>query len=67
MPSNKLGNTIRNLRLAKGLTMQELATAVGIDKSYVSYLESGKKSNVSLDILKKVAQVLQVPLPELLA
>ena len=65
--SNKLGNTIRNLRLAKGLTMLELATAVGIDKSYVSYLESGTKTNVSLDILKKLSQVLQVPLTELIA
>ena len=64
---NKLGNTIRNLRLSKGLTMLELATAVGIDKSYVSYLESGSKTNVSLDILKKIAQVLQVPLTELIA
>jgi transcriptional regulator with XRE-family HTH domain len=67
MSSNKLGNTIRNLRVAKGLTMLELATAVGIDKSYVSYLESGTKTNVSLDILKKLSQVLQVPLTELIA
>jgi XRE family transcriptional regulator of biofilm formation len=67
MPTNKLGNTIKNLRVTRGLTMLELATAVGIDKSYVSYLESGTKTNVSLDILKKIAQVLQIPLPQLLA
>jgi transcriptional regulator with XRE-family HTH domain len=67
MHSNQLGRTIYKLRIAKGFTMQELAQAVGVDKSYISYLESGAKSNVSLDILKAFAKVFDKTLPELLS
>lgn len=38
-----LGKRIKQLRIAKGLTQESLATRAGLTKSYISLLETGKK------------------------
>ena len=40
---HNLGKRIKNIRLNKGLTQEQLATRSGLAKSYISLLESGKK------------------------
>jgi HTH-type transcriptional regulator, competence development regulator len=39
-----LGETIRDLRKANGLTQGELAREVGVDESYISKIETGRLS-----------------------
>ena len=50
---------IRELRLAKKLTQEQLAEAVDLSVGYISALENGKKSP-SLKRLEKIAGVLGV-------
>ena len=52
-----IGKTIKHYRKKKGLTLQELADKLGVDKQYVWKLENGKV-NMSLDYLDKVIQEL---------
>lgn len=40
--------SLRSLRLRAGLTQEELAALVGLEKSYISHLETGKRSILPL-------------------
>lgn len=55
---------IRMYRLGKGLTLEELATAAGLTKSYLSKVERGK-SSPSIAIAMRIAQELQVDAAEI--
>ena len=55
----------RRLRHAKGLTQVDFAHASGIERTYVSRLESGK-FDVGLDMLSRLASALGVEPAELL-
>ena len=48
------------------LTQKEVSDAAGITQGYYSELESGKKQNVSLPTLRKLAEVLQTSIENLL-
>ncbi|MCR4391763.1 MAG: helix-turn-helix domain-containing protein [Candidatus Acetothermia bacterium] len=63
MPGD-LGQRLRELRLQKGLTLQELAAKIGKSESYLSKLEHGK-INPSLTSLKKIADALGRPVVHL--
>jgi len=54
------------LRKGKGLGLRELAKDAHVPPGYLAELETGKKRNPSLDVLKRLAKALDVPLPELL-
>lgn len=54
-----MGKNIRRFRRAKGITQEKLAETVDVSGSYIGYLERGKKSP-SLDLLARIANVLQV-------
>lgn len=54
-----IGQTIRNIRLQRGMTQQDLADAAGIPQNKVSSIEAGKYS-VGIDILDKIANALGV-------
>jgi HTH-type transcriptional regulator, competence development regulator len=57
---------IKTLREEKGLSQKALATRIGVSDAYITMLETGKRKNPSLDILKKLAKALGVPVTELL-
>ena len=57
-------NPIRVWREYRGLTQQHLAEKAGISKPYLSQLESGQR-NGTTDVLKTLAQALQVSLEDL--
>ena len=61
-----LGNRIRELRKANGLSQQTLALMVNVERSYLAKLERGKR-NPSIDCLEKIAGGLGVTLSELFA
>ncbi len=62
----RLGDVLRRLRGAKGLTQAELARRAKITDEYVSMLESGAKQNPSLAVLRRLAKALGVSVAELL-
>lgn len=57
-------NPLRVWRRHRGMTQQALATAIGIGKSYLSEIESGKKDG-SIRVIKAAAEVLHVDIDDL--
>lgn len=61
-----IGNNIRKIRKAKGLTLNQLATRIESDPGNLSRLERGAQG-YSAQVLKKIASALEVPVAELFA
>jgi len=57
---------LRKLRTERGMSMADLAKKASITDAYIANLETGKKANPSLDVLKRLARALGVPVGELL-
>lgn len=64
--SDKIGEKIRELRMAKGMTLEELGNAVGVGKSTVRKWETGMIANMKRDKIQKLADALGVPVWELM-
>jgi XRE family transcriptional regulator, master regulator for biofilm formation len=62
-----LGQRLRQLRELRGLSLTKVATDADVAKSYLAKLERGEVSNPGLTTLGRVAAVLEVTLPQLLA
>ena len=60
------GEKIKELRTKLGKTQYQLAQKALVSEPYISYLESGKKTNPSLEVLVLIAEGLNVPVDELL-
>ncbi|WHP32815.1 S24 family peptidase [Trabulsiella odontotermitis] len=60
-----IGNRIRQLRLVKGMTISELADAIGIDAANVSRLETGKQKSFTEQSLASYAKALGIDVSEL--
>ncbi|MBM7690897.1 transcriptional regulator with XRE-family HTH domain [Peribacillus deserti] len=60
------GNAFRRLRIKKGYSITQLAERTGISKSYLSYIERGLQQNPSINILTKIAQVLDCSVDDLM-
>ena len=63
--ANYIGITVRRFRTDKGFTLQILADASGVSKSYLGDIEKGRK-NPTTDIIEAIADALDVPARELL-
>ena len=57
----RLGRRIKTLRKELGLTQEDLAFEVGVNRSYLGFIERGER-NPSLAMLKKIAKALKVSL-----
>jgi transcriptional regulator with XRE-family HTH domain len=66
MPIRKLGETIRELREAKGLTQAQLAERAQIALSYVTTIEAGQPGDPPRQILQRLARALDVTAKKLL-
>lgn len=60
----KLAKRIRELRIERGLTQEELSGLLGASLSYIAYIETHRRG-LSLPMLYKVAKVLSVPMAKL--
>ena len=60
----RLGVRVRSSREERGLTQQSLADVIGIDRTYLSGIENGRR-NVSFENLVRLARGLGIPLSEL--
>jgi transcriptional regulator with XRE-family HTH domain len=60
----ELGFRLRERRLARGLTQEQLAGRCGLHRTFIGSVERGER-NVSILNLRQIARTLRVPLPEL--
>ncbi|MDC2864532.1 MULTISPECIES: helix-turn-helix domain-containing protein [unclassified Bacillus (in: firmicutes)] len=61
-----IGRNIYQIRKKKGFTLSELAERAGISKSYLSNIERSINQNPSIQVLEKIAFVLEADLNMLL-
>ena len=66
MNSEKLKILIEDARVKKGISQRELAKQTGISRSTLNDLINGKIKKVDIDDLRKIAEVLDMSLQELL-
>lgn len=52
---------IKTYRLKRGMTQEELAEKSGISRQTIITLESNKKANVTIGVLRRIATALGVP------
>jgi transcriptional regulator with XRE-family HTH domain len=64
--SARLGQNVRLLREARGLTQQQIAKLAGIPRATLAHVESGD-GNPTLGVLSAVADAFQVSIEELVA
>ncbi len=64
-PRVALGNAVYRQRMKLGISQEDFADQVGLDRTYVSGIERGIR-NPTLLVLLRLAQVLGVPVAELL-
>jgi transcriptional regulator with XRE-family HTH domain len=50
-----VGDRIKELRMQKGQSLQQVADAIGASKAHIWELESNRSKNPSLDLLQKLA------------
>ncbi|MEK7479003.1 MAG: helix-turn-helix transcriptional regulator [Patescibacteria group bacterium] len=63
--SRKLGANIKKIRTRKKMSQGDICRKLGMDRSYMSAVESGKK-NITLAVLERLANALGVRVSELL-
>lgn len=61
-----IGDRVKRLRQEKRMSLSELAEQAGVAKSYLSSLERNLQTNPSIQFLKKIAAVLNVPVDHLI-
>ncbi|WP_090761623.1 helix-turn-helix domain-containing protein [Bacillus sp. OK048] len=61
-----IGKNIYEIRMKKGLTLSALAERANISKSYLSNIERNLNQNPSIQVIKKIALVLDVDIKLLL-
>jgi len=66
MTPRRLGTVLKMLREEHGLTQDTVAKRAKVTKPYLSQLETGKRKNPSLPVLKRLARALGVPVTALL-
>ena len=58
-----VGKRIRELRNKLGVSQEEFADMVGLDRTYITSVECGKR-NISIVNVEKIAKALKVSLSE---
>ncbi|MBU6464278.1 MAG: helix-turn-helix transcriptional regulator [Bradyrhizobium sp.] len=60
-----VAETVRRARKAAGLSQEELAFEAGLDRTYISQVERGKR-NVTIVVLARIAKALETTPDKLL-
>lgn len=63
--SKKFGENLKKIRLEKKMSQGDICRALGVDRAYISNLESGKR-NPTLSTIKRIADALGVSVDSLL-
>ncbi len=56
---------LNDLRIAKQLSLQDVADAIGVSKAHVWNLEKGTTSNPSMELVVKLAELFRVRVADL--
>jgi transcriptional regulator with XRE-family HTH domain len=64
--TTRFGKRLKTLRKAKGWTQVQMADALGIDRSYISDMERGKK-NICLPTLEIIALGFEMSMSKLIS
>ena len=64
MIKEELGQEIRRIRTSQGYSQEDFARVSGLDRTYISDVEQGKR-NISIENIGKIANALNITLPEL--
>lgn len=59
-----VGDNIRQIRMAQGVSQNQLAFEAGVTREFVNKVESGK-NNISIKNLEKIADILEVDIKDL--
>lgn len=62
-----IGEKIKQARIAKGYTQEELGKLIGVQKSAVAKYEKGRVVNIKRSVLSKISKVLDIPPVELVS
>jgi transcriptional regulator with XRE-family HTH domain len=62
----EIGKKIRDARIAKGMTQEELGNLVGVQKSAIAKYETGRVVNIKRSTLQKIASALNIRPSELI-
>lgn len=54
----EIANRIKEYRIAKKLTQEQLAEKIGFDVSYLGRIERGKSANIQISTLEKIIDAL---------
>ena len=58
----QVGQKIRDIRVAKRLTQEQIEHKTGIKREYLSKIETGGLPNITIKTLKKITDALGIPL-----
>ncbi|WP_243555779.1 helix-turn-helix domain-containing protein [Priestia megaterium] len=61
MKTEEFGLYLRNLRIDNNLSIRQLSERSGVSNAYLSHVENGKRNVPSPDILRRLAEQLDVP------
>ncbi len=64
--SAQIGLLIKQARKSRGVTQEKLAEAADISEKYLSSVENGKESNISMGYILAIALALDISLLKLL-
>ena len=64
MITQKFGNRVRELRKQRNVSQEKFAYSIGMDRTYLASVESGKR-NISLENIKKIADGFGIELEKL--
>lgn len=59
------GRRLHDLRMRKGMSLQDVADAVGMSKAHVWNLEKGLSDNPSIELVTKLADLFRVRVADL--
>lgn len=60
------GKKIKKIRISKGISLSELAEQSGISKSYLSSIERNLKQNPSIQVIGRIAAVLEIDINQII-
>ncbi len=61
----KFGQKVREVRLGRGLSQEQLAELAGVHRTYIGMIERAEK-NITLENIEKIAKALNLSVSELL-
>ena len=62
----KIAHNLKKYRLARNISQHELSRQSGVSNCILNWIESGKRDNVTINTLERIAKPLNIKLLDLL-